>query len=148
MLFRSVPEDFLGIVTQLMASRKGRMSQMTNHGTGWIRMDYRVPSRGLIGFRTEFLTETRGTGLLHHVFDGYEPWHGEILTRPTGSLVADRRGAVTSYALSSLQERGTIFVEPGNYAGNTTSCWQATSATPTPGSTPRRRASWRWPARA
>jgi len=109
-----VPEDFLGIITQLMASRKGRMAQMTNHGTGWIRMDYRVPSRGLIGFRTEFLTETRGTGLLHHVFDGYEPWHGEILTRPTGSLVADRRGLVTSYALSSLQERGTIFVEPGS----------------------------------
>ena len=109
-----VPEDFLGIITQLMASRKGRMAQMTNHGTGWIRMDYRVPSRGLIGFRTEFLTETRGTGLLHHVFDGYEPWHGEILTRPTGSLVADRRGMVTSYALSSLQERGTIFVEPGS----------------------------------
>ena len=109
-----VPEDFLGIITQLMASRKGRMAQMTNHGTGWIRMDYRVPSRGLIGFRTEFLTETRGTGLLHHVFDGYEPWHGEILTRPTGSLVADRRGMVTSYALASLQERGTIFVEPGS----------------------------------
>ena len=109
-----VPEDFLGIITQLMASRKGRMAQMTNHGTGWIRMDYRVPSRGLIGFRTEFLTETRGTGLLHHVFDGYEPWHGEILTRPTGSLVDDRRGMVTSYALSSLQERGTIFVEPGS----------------------------------
>ena len=109
-----VPEDFLGIITQLMASRKGRMAQMTNHGTGWIRMDYLVPSRGLIGFRTEFLTETRGTGLLHHVFDGYEPWHGEILTRPTGSLVADRRGLVTSYALSSLQERGTIFVEPGS----------------------------------
>ena len=109
-----VPEDFLGVITQLMASRKGRMEQMTNHGTGWIRLDFSVPSRGLIGFRTEFLTETRGTGLLHHVFDGYEPWKGEIRTRPTGSLVADRRGMVTSYALSSLQERGTIFVEPGS----------------------------------
>ena len=109
-----VPEDFLGVITQLMASRKGRMEQITNHGTGWIRLDFSVPSRGLIGFRTEFLTETRGTGLLHHVFDGYEPWQGEIRTRPTGSLVADRRGMVTSYALSSLQERGTIFVEPGS----------------------------------
>ena len=109
-----VPEEFLGVITQLMASRKGRMEQMTNHGTGWIRLDFSVPSRGLIGFRTEFLTETRGTGLLHHVFDGYEPWQGEIRTRPTGSLVADRRGMVTAYALSSLQERGTIFVEPGS----------------------------------
>ena len=89
------PEDYLGVITQLMALRKGRMEQMVNHGTGWIRMDYKVPSRGLIGFRTEFLTETRGTGLLHHVFDGYEPWHGELRTRPTGSLVADRRGFVT-----------------------------------------------------
>ena len=108
-----IPEVYLGVVTQLMALRKGRMEQMVNHGTGWVRMDYRVPSRGLIGFRTEFLTETRGTGLLHHVFDGYEAWHGELRTRPTGSLVADRRGAVTSYALFSLQERGTIFVQPG-----------------------------------
>jgi GTP-binding protein len=108
-----IPEDYLGVVTQLMALRKGRMEQMVNHGTGWVRMDYRVPSRGLIGFRTEFLTETRGTGLLHHVFDGYEAWHGELRTRPTGSLVADRRGAVTSYALFSLQERGIIFVQPG-----------------------------------
>jgi len=108
-----IPEDFLGVVTQLMALRKGRMEQMVNHGTGWIRMDYKVPSRGLIGFRTEFLTETRGTGLLHHVFDGYEEWHGEIRTRLTGSLVSDRRGTVTSYALYTLQERGGIFVEPG-----------------------------------
>jgi GTP-binding protein len=107
------PEEYLGVITQLMALRKGRMEQMVNHGTGWIRMDYKVPSRGLIGFRTEFLTETRGTGLLHHVFDGYEPWHGELRTRPTGSLVADRRGFVTAYALGSIQERGTIFVEPG-----------------------------------
>ena len=108
-----IPEDFLGVVTQLMALRKGRMEQMVNHGTGWIRMDYKVPSRGLIGFRTEFLTETRGTGLLHHVFDGYEPWQGEIRTRQSGSLVSDRRGMVTSYALYSLQDRGGIFVEPG-----------------------------------
>ena len=109
-----VPEDYLGVVTQLMALRKGRMEQMVNHGTGWIRMDYKVPSRGLIGFRTEFLTETRGTGLLHHVFDGYEPWHGELKTRLTGSLVSDRMGIVTSYALFSLQERGAIFVQVGD----------------------------------
>ena len=108
-----IPEDYLGVVTQLMALRKGRMEQMVNHGTGWIRMDYKVPSRGLIGFRTEFLTETRGTGLLHHVFDGYENWHGEIRTRLTGSLVSDRRGVVTSYALFALQDRGSIFVEVG-----------------------------------
>jgi len=109
-----VPEDYLGVVTQLMALRKGRMEQMVNHGTGWIRMDYKVPSRGLIGFRTEFLTETRGTGLLHHVFDGYEAWHGELKTRLTGSLVSDRMGIVTSYALFSLQERGAIFVQVGD----------------------------------
>ncbi len=107
------PEDYLGVLTQLMALRKGRMEQMVNHGTGWIRLEYLVPARGLIGFRTEFLTETRGTGLLHHVFERYEPWHGELRTRPTGSLVADRRGLVTSYALFNLQERGTMFVGPG-----------------------------------
>ena len=90
-----VPEDYVGVVTQLLGLRKGRMEQMVNHGSGWVRMDYRVPARGLIGFRTEFLTETRGTGLLHHVFDGYEPWFGEVRTRPSGSLVADRRGLVT-----------------------------------------------------
>ncbi len=108
-----VPEDYLGVVTQLMGLRKGRMEQMVNHGTGWIRMEYLVPARALIGFRTEFLTETRGTGLLHHVFERYEPWFGELRTRPTGSLVADRTGVVTSYALFNLQERGTLFVEPG-----------------------------------
>lgn len=107
------PELYLGVITQLMALRKARMEQMVNHGTGWVRLDYRVPSRGLIGFRTEFLTETRGTGLLHHVFDGYEAWHGELRTRPTGSLVSDRRGSVTSYAMYSIQDRGSIFVEPG-----------------------------------
>jgi GTP-binding protein TypA/BipA len=108
-----IPEDYLGVVTQLMALRKGRMEQMVNHGTGWVRMDYIVPARGLIGFRTEFLTETRGTGLLHHIFDRYEPWHGELRTRPTGSLVADRSGPTTGFALANLQERGTMFVGPG-----------------------------------
>jgi GTP-binding protein len=108
-----IPEDYLGVVTQLMALRKGRMEQMVNHGTGWVRMEYLVPARGMIGFRTEFLTETRGTGLLHHVFERYEPWHGELRTRPTGSLVADRRGDTTGFALANLQERGTMFVGPG-----------------------------------
>jgi GTP-binding protein len=108
------PEEYLGVLTQLMALRKGRMEQMVNHGTGWIRLEYKVPSRGLIGFRTEFLTETRGTGLLHHVFDSYEPWFGELRTRATGSLVSDRMGEVTAYALGGIQERGSIFVEPGD----------------------------------
>src|SRR5207253_10042348 len=93
------PADYVGVITQLIALRKGRLEQMVNHGTGWVRMEYLVPARGLIGFRTEFLTETRGTGILHHVFDGYEPWHGDLRTRPTGSLVADRPGAATSFAL-------------------------------------------------
>jgi GTP-binding protein len=108
-----VPEDYVGVVTQLLALRRGRMEQMVNHGTGWVRMDYLVPARGLIGFRTEFLTETRGTGLLHHVFDRWEPWAGEMRLRPTGSLVADRRGKTASFALFNLQERGTLFVGPG-----------------------------------
>ena len=108
-----VPEEYVGVVTQLLGLRKSLLAQMVNHGSGWVRMEYRVPSRGLIGFRTEFLTETRGTGLLHHVFDGYEPWAGELRTRPTGALVADRRGLVTAYALFNLQERGTMFVGPG-----------------------------------
>jgi GTP-binding protein len=108
-----VPEDYLGVVTELVALRKGRLEQMVNHGTGWVRMEYLVPARGLIGFRTEFLTETRGTGILHHVFEGYEPWHGELRTRPTGSLVADRRGPTTAFALFNLQERGQLFVAPG-----------------------------------
>ncbi|GGK65753.1 translational GTPase TypA [Ornithinimicrobium pekingense] len=106
------PEEHLGTITQLMAARKGRMEQMTNHGTGWVRMEYVVPSRGLIGFRTEFLTETRGTGIAHHVFDGYAPWFGEIRTRQSGSLVSDRAGVATSYAMFNLQERGTMFLEP------------------------------------
>ena len=108
-----VPEDYVGVVTQLLGLRKGRLEQMVNHGTGWVRMEYLVPARGLIGFRTEFLTETRGTGLLHHIFEKYEPWFGELRTRPTGSLVSDRKGAVTSYACFGLQERGTLFVSPG-----------------------------------
>ena len=108
-----IPEDYVGVVTQLLALRKGRMEQMVNHGTGWVRMDYLVPARGLIGFRTEFLTETRGTGLLHHVFDRWEPWAGDMRLRPTGSLVADRRGKTASFALFNLQERGMLFVEPG-----------------------------------
>jgi len=107
------PEEYVGVITQLLALRKGRLEQMVNHGTGWVRMEYLVPARSLIGFRTEFLTETRGTGLVHHVFDRWEPWHGELRTRPTGSLVADRRGTVTAFALFNLQERGTLFVEPG-----------------------------------
>ncbi len=107
------PEEYVGVLTQLLALRKGRMEQMVNHGTGWVRMEYLVPARGLIGFRTEFLTETRGTGILHHVFDRYEPWHGELRTRPSGSLVADRRGPTTTFALLNLQERGSLFVGPG-----------------------------------
>ncbi|HYN93690.1 MAG TPA: translational GTPase TypA [Pilimelia sp.] len=106
------PDDFLGAITQLLASRKGRMEQLVNHGTGWIRMEWLVPARALIGFRTEFLTETRGTGILHHVFEKYEPWFGDLRTRNNGSLVADRSGVVTAFAMTNLQERGTLFVEP------------------------------------
>jgi GTP-binding protein len=108
-----VPEEYLGVVTQLFALRKGRTETLVNHGTGWVRMEVLVPARGLIGFRTEFLTETRGTGILHHVFDGFEPWHGELRTRPTGGLVADRSGKTTGFALLNLQERGSMFVGPG-----------------------------------
>ena len=108
-----VPDDHLGVTTQLLASRKGRLEAMVNHGSGWVRMEYLVPARGLVGFRTEFLTETKGTGLLHHVFDRYEPWQGELRPRRTGSLVADRAGATTAYSLMNLQERGELFVGPG-----------------------------------
>jgi len=108
------PEEYVGVITQLLAMRKGRLEQMVNHGTGWVRMEYLVPARGLIGFRTEFLTETRGTGIVHHVFERWEPWHGELRTRPTGSLVSDRRGRVAAFALYNLQERGTLFVGPGD----------------------------------
>ena len=107
-----VPEEYVGVVTQLLALRKGRMQQMVNHGTGWARMEYLVPARGLIGFRTEFLTETRGAGIMHHVFERWEPWHGAIRTRPTGSLVADRRGQATGFAIENLQERGSLFIKP------------------------------------
>ena len=107
------PEEYLGTITQLLAVRKGRMEQMVNHGTGWVRMEFLVPARGLIGFRTEFLTDTRGTGIAHHVFDGYEPWVGDISTRPSGSLVSDRIGVATSYAMTNIQERGTLFIDPG-----------------------------------
>jgi GTP-binding protein len=106
------PDEYLGTITELLAARKGRMEQMTNHGTGWVRMEFLVPARGLIGFRTEFLTETRGTGIAHHVFEKYEPWAGEIRARGSGSLVADRAGAATAYAMTNLQERGIMFVEP------------------------------------
>uniref|UniRef100_UPI0007E4F258 translational GTPase TypA n=2 Tax=Streptomyces albus TaxID=1888 RepID=UPI0007E4F258 len=107
------PEEHLGAITQLMATRKGRMETMTNHGSGWVRMEWIVPSRGLIGFRTEFLTETRGTGIAHSIFEGHEPWFGELRTRRSGSLVADRSGVATPFAMMNLQERGTIFIEPG-----------------------------------
>jgi GTP-binding protein len=108
-----IPEEYVGVLTQMLALRKGRLEQMVNHSTGWVRMDYLVPARGLIGFRTEFLTETRGTGILHHVFDRWEPWAGEMQSRPTGALVADRRGPTAGFALFGLQERGTLFVGPG-----------------------------------
>ncbi|GHD18618.1 translational GTPase TypA [Nocardiopsis kunsanensis] len=107
------PEDYLGAITQLLSVRKGRMENMVNHGTGWVRMDWLVPSRGLIGFRTEFLTETRGTGIAHHVFEKFEPWFGDLRTRPNGSLVADRSGQAMTFAMFNLQERGTLFVDPG-----------------------------------
>jgi GTP-binding protein len=109
-----VPEEYVGVVTQLLSLRRGRLQDMVNHGSGWARMEYLVPARGLVGFRTEFLTETRGTGILHHVFEAWEPWHGEMRSRPTGSLVADRRGHATGYAILNLQERGSLFVSPGD----------------------------------
>ncbi|HEX3512373.1 MAG TPA: translational GTPase TypA, partial [Trebonia sp.] len=108
-----VPEEFLGAVTQLVSVRRGQMASMTNHGTGWVRLVFLVPSRGLIGFRTQFLTETRGTGIAHHVFEDYEPWAGAIRGRATGSLVADRTGNAAAYAMFNLQERGSLFVSPG-----------------------------------
>jgi GTP-binding protein TypA/BipA len=107
------PEEHVGAITQLLAGRKGRLEQMANHETGWVRMEYLVPARGLIGFRTEFLTETRGTGVMHHVFEGWERWAGELRLRPTGSIVADRRGKSAGYALIGLQDRGTLFIGPG-----------------------------------
>ncbi|MEU5398544.1 translational GTPase TypA [Streptomyces sp. NPDC005963] len=108
-----VPEEHMGAVTQLMGVRKGRMDNMSNHGSGWVRMEFVVPSRGLIGFRTEFLTNTRGTGIAHSIHEGHEPWFGTLSTRNNGSLVADRSGAVTAFAMTNLQERGVLFTEPG-----------------------------------
>ncbi len=108
-----VPEEYVGVVTQLLALRRARLLQMVDHGTGWVRLDYRVPARGLVGLRTEFLTETRGTGVLHHVFDGCAPWQGELRTKRNGSMVADRRSLSTTFALMNLQERGALFVGPG-----------------------------------
>jgi len=108
-----VPEDYVGTVTQLMGLRRGRMEMMVNHGTGWVRLEFIVPARGLIGFRTEFLTETRGTGIMNHEAEGYAPWAGAFRSRPTGSLVADRIGTVTSFASFNIQERGTLFAAPG-----------------------------------
>jgi GTP-binding protein len=109
-----VPDDHLGAVQKLLAARKGRVEQLVNHGHGWVRIEYLVPARGLIGFRTEFMTETRGTGILHHVFERYEPWFGEIRTRNNGSMVADRRGQSTTYALLNLCERGEMLIPPGS----------------------------------
>ncbi|OKJ11626.1 translational GTPase TypA [Kitasatospora sp. CB01950] len=108
-----VPEEHMGAVTQLMGIRKGRMDNMSNHGSGWVRMEFVVPSRGLIGFRTEFLTNTRGTGIAHSIHEGYEPWFGQLTTRNNGSLVADRSGVVTAFAMTNLQERGVLFTDPG-----------------------------------
>jgi GTP-binding protein len=106
------PEEYLGAITQLMAARKGRMENMTNHGTGWVRMEFIVPSRGLIGFRTSFLTETRGTGIANAISHGYGEWAGPIQTRVNGSIVSDRSGVVTPFAITNLQERMTFFVNP------------------------------------
>jgi GTP-binding protein len=106
------PDEYMGAITSLLSTRKGRMEELINHGTGWLRMEWLVPARGLIGFRTEFLTETRGTGIMHHIFEAYEPWFGELRTRQNGSLVADRAGVVTAFAMTNLQERGQLFVEP------------------------------------
>jgi GTP-binding protein len=107
------PEEYVGAVTQKTGQRRGRLMKMINHGSGRVRIEFRIPSRGLIGFRTEFLTETRGTGILNHLFDGWEPWQGEIAHRATGALVSDRTGRATAYAIDALQPRGTLFVAPG-----------------------------------
>jgi len=108
------PDNYIGVVTEKLAARKGRMTKMVNHGTGRVRMEFHVPSRGLIGFRTDFLSDTKGTGIMNHLFDGFEPWQGEIAHRSTGALVADRPGRATAYAIEHLQPRGTIFVAPGD----------------------------------
>src|SRR5437899_5691423 len=108
-----IPEEFIGAVTQKLGPRKGQMTKMVNHGTGRVRLEYRLPSRGLIGYRTEFLTDTRGTGLLNHLFDGWDGWQGDIAHRQSGALVADRTGRTTGYAIDNLQARGTMFISPG-----------------------------------
>jgi GTP-binding protein len=108
-----VPEEHVGAITQLISERKGRLADMVNNGTGWVRLEYSVPARGLIGFRTRFLTDTRGTGLIHHTFESYEPWVGDIRTRSTGSLVADRAGMTTGHAIGKLEDRGALFCAPG-----------------------------------
>jgi len=108
-----VPEEHIGAVTQKIGPRRGAMVKMVNHGTGRVRLEYRIPARGLIGYRTEFLTDTRGTGLLNHLFDGWDDWQGEIAHRQNGALVADRTGRTTAYAIDHLQARGTMFVGPG-----------------------------------
>jgi GTP-binding protein len=107
------PDEFVGAITTLLATRKGTMVDLVNHGTGWVRLEWRVPARGLVGIRTEFLTETRGTGVMNSTFGGYEPWFGEIRPRMTGVLVSDRRGYTTAHALIDLEERGELFVGPG-----------------------------------
>ncbi len=114
MLMIDCPEEFIGVVTQKMGARRGRMMKMSNHGSGRVRIEFRVPSRGLIGFRAEFLTETRGTGIMNHLFDGWEPWQGDIEHRATGALVADRQGRATAYSIENLQPRGVLFVSPGD----------------------------------
>jgi GTP-binding protein len=108
-----VPESYMGVVTQLLALRLGRLAEMVNHGTGWVRLDYRIPARGLVGFRSEFLIETRGTGVLHSIFDSWEPWAGDLRVKRNGSMVADRSGTTTTHALMSLEQRGVLFVGPG-----------------------------------
>jgi GTP-binding protein len=107
------PEEFIGVITQKMGQRKGRMNKMVNHGSGRVRIEFRVPSRGLIGFRSEFLTDTKGTGIMNHLFDGFEPWQGEISHRATGALISDRGGRTTAYAIENLQPRGVLFLSPG-----------------------------------
>ena len=114
MLVIDCPEEFIGVVTQRMGARRGRMMKMSNHGSGRVRMEFRVPSRGLIGFRTEFLTDTRGTGIMNHLFDGWAPWQGDIEHRATGAMIADRQGRATAYSIENLQPRGTLFLSPGD----------------------------------
>jgi len=110
MLVIDVPEEYVGVVAQKVGMRRGKMQKMQNNGYGRVRLEFRLPARGLIGFRSQFLTDTRGTGLLNHLFDGYEPWHGPISKRQTGALVSDRQGTSTTYALFHLQPRGTLFI--------------------------------------